>query len=56
MSDKWVGPANKALDKMRRAHKQGTGCYLTREMIQSLHLTIIGQMWSEPITKDASHD
>ncbi len=36
-----------ALDRMKRAHARGTGCHLTADMIQSLYLTIIGQMWNE---------
>lgn len=43
----WVDGAQDALTKMQRAHKRGTGCHLTAEQIQSLSLTIIGQMWSE---------
>lgn len=45
--------AQDALNRMARAANRGTGCYLTFEMIQSLSLTIIGEMWSQddPRTK-----
>lgn len=39
--------AHDALDRMRRAAERGTGCHLTAEMIQSLAVSSIGQMWSE---------
>jgi len=39
--------AHKALDRMRRAEQRGTGCHLTADMIQSLSLTSIGQIWAE---------
>jgi hypothetical protein len=38
--------AQDALDRMHRAHGRGTGCHLTAEMIQSLALTAIGEIWS----------
>lgn len=40
-------PAHDALDRMRRAAERGTGCHLTAEMIQSLAVSSIGQMWNE---------
>lgn len=40
-------PAHDALNRMRKAHKRGTGCHLTPEMIQSLAVTVIGSIWSE---------
>lgn len=39
--------AHDALNRMRRACERGTGCTLTREMIQSLSVTGIGQMWDD---------
>lgn len=36
-----------ALNRMRRAYERGTGCHLTREMIDSLGLTILAQIWNE---------
>lgn len=36
-----------ALNRMRRAYERGTGCHLTAEMIQSMSVSIFGQMWSE---------
>jgi hypothetical protein len=38
--------AQDALDRTHRAHGRGTGCCLTAEMIQSLALTAIGEIWS----------
>lgn len=35
-----------ALNRMRRAHARGTGCYLTAEMIHSLSVTTIAEMWA----------
>ncbi len=34
-----------ALKRMKRAHERGTGCHLTKEMIQTLSVTLIGQWW-----------
>lgn len=39
--------AHAALDRMARAHKRGTGCHLTADMIHALGVTMIGQMWGE---------
>lgn len=39
--------AHDALNRMKRAYERRTGCNLTAEMIQSLHLTVFGEMWSE---------
>lgn len=39
--------AHDALNRMRRAHDRGTGCHLTADMIRSLGVTLIGQMWGE---------
>jgi hypothetical protein len=43
----WDEAAQDELDRMHRAHGRGTGCYLTAEMIQSLALTAIGEIWSD---------
>lgn len=45
--------AQDALDRMARAHARGTGCHLTAEMIQSLGVSMIGQMWAEDRPKAA---
>ncbi len=42
-----LGGAHDALNRMRRASSRGTGCHLTREMLESLCVTAIGQMWME---------
>ncbi len=42
-----MGEAHDALNRMRRAHKRGTGCSLTAEMIEALSRSVIGQMWEE---------
>jgi hypothetical protein len=47
VDEQWDEPAQDALDRMRRAHQRGSGCYLTAEMIQSLALTFIGELWSD---------
>lgn len=39
--------AHDALNRMSRAHKRGTGCYLTAKMIRSLSLTFLAQTWGE---------
>ena len=51
----WDEAAQDALDRMRRAHQRGSGCYLTAEMIQSLALTSIGELWGDerPSTRNA---
>lgn len=40
--------AQDALNRLSRAQKRGTGCYLSAEMIQALHVTSIGEIWSTP--------
>ena len=47
VAKQWDEAAQDALDRMRRAHRRGSGCYLTAEMIQSLALTSIGEVWSD---------
>lgn len=42
-----LNEAQNALNRLRRAHRRGTGCHLTAEMISSLALTLIGQIWDE---------
>lgn len=42
-----LGGAHDALNRMRRACERGTGCHLTAEMIQSLGLTMVAEMWGE---------
>lgn len=42
-----LAEANKALNRMRRAHERNTGCRLTPQMIAGLSITTIGQMWAE---------
>jgi hypothetical protein len=44
----WDAEAQRALDRMKRAHARGFGCYLTAEMVQNLGLTSIGEIWSQP--------
>ena len=44
---KELNAAQDALDRMRRAHQRGTGCRLTPQMIDSLAVTHIGEMWEE---------
>jgi hypothetical protein len=46
--------AQNAVNKMRRAHKRGTGCHLTAEEIFSLSLTHIGEAWEEDDPRDAA--
>jgi hypothetical protein len=43
----WDEVAHDALDRMRRAHQRGLGCYLTAEMIQSLALTHLAELWGD---------
>jgi len=45
---------NDALNRMRRAAKRGTGCYLTAEMISCLEVSSIGQIWSEDDPREAA--
>lgn len=42
----FLDKAQDALDRMARAEKRGTGCYLTADMIKDLSLTTIGELWS----------
>lgn len=39
--------AHDAFNRMRRAYRRGTGCYLTAEMIASLSVTFVAQAWEE---------
>lgn len=47
-AENYVDPLNDALDRMKRAHERGTGCHLTREMIEALYVSILGSIWEEP--------
>lgn len=40
--------AQDALNRMARAYARGTGCHLTPAMIQSLAVSVIGEMWECP--------
>tara|TARA_Y100001960_G_C14101250_1_gene553017 strand:+ start:130 stop:309 length:180 start_codon:yes stop_codon:yes gene_type:complete len=40
--------AQNALNKMKRAYQKGTGTRLTKEEIDSLAVSVIGQIWNEP--------
>lgn len=42
-----IDGAQDALNRMRRAHRRGTGCHLTREMIDDLYVSLIGQIWDQ---------
>ncbi len=44
--------ANDALDRLNRAMKRGTGCYLTPAMVEALRVTAIGEMASQPRQDD----
>jgi hypothetical protein len=46
------GVAQKALDKMCRAAKRGTGCRLTPREIAVLDKTVVGDLWNQPAPKD----
>ncbi len=51
-----LDPAQDALNRMKRAQQLGTGCHLTAEMIQSLYLTVIGEIWAaDDPRKDTEH-
>jgi len=52
--DKCFDLAQEALNRMRRAHERGTGCRLTAEMIRSLYVTFIGQMWNQDDPREDS--
>lgn len=48
-----------ALNRMRRAHRRGTGCHLTAEMLHAMSVSFIGEIWEEPdprALKDQPHD
>lgn len=51
---KCFDPAQDALNRMRRAHERGTGCRLTADMIRSLYLSFIGQMWEQDDPREDS--
>lgn len=48
MSEDWSDGAEDALNRMKRAYSRGSGCYLTMEMVRSLNLTILGEIWNQP--------
>lgn len=56
MGETWRTEADKALDRMKRAHERGTGCHLTAEMIRGLGLTFLAQTWNEDAPQEARHD
>lgn len=39
--------ALQALDRMARAHKRGTGCHLTAEMVRALGFTFLAEIWDD---------
>ena len=45
-----------ALNRMNRAHERGTGCHLTREMIEALSVTFMGEVWCAPDPRVAQID
>lgn len=38
----------KAMARLARAQKRGTGCHLTASMVRSLATTDFGQLWADP--------
>lgn len=42
-----LNKAQDALNRMRRSHERGTGCYLTPVMVEELSLTIFGEIWQD---------
>lgn len=46
-----IEDAEDALDRMARAERRGTGCYLTPAMIAGLSLTQIGAYWHQDRSK-----
>lgn len=40
--------AFKAMKRLARAQKRGTGCHLTAEMVRNLAITDFGQLWADP--------
>lgn len=55
MQPKEFGPAQDALNRLRKAELRGTGCHLTAEMIRSLAITAVGAIWSEPDPREEPH-
>lgn len=47
MSTKHAKVLRAALDRMKRAASRGTGCHLTAEMMRSLKLTFLAEIWSD---------
>lgn len=45
--------AEDALDRLHRAIKRGTGCYLTSRMVAGLSVTFIGETASQPRERHA---
>lgn len=43
--DNFIKLSDLALLRMRRAHRNGTGCHLTPEMISALSISLIGEWW-----------
>lgn len=56
MDDSVFDEANDALGRMKRAYERGTGCRLTPEMIQSLGVSLVGQIWSDDDPRTAEQD
>lgn len=49
-----MNPAHDALNRMKRAHARGTGCRLSAEMVASLGLSFLGELWAEDDPRGAS--
>jgi hypothetical protein len=56
VAKQWDEAAQDALDRLHRAHQRGSGCYLTAEMVQSLAVTFLGQVWSDERPKSPNRD
>jgi hypothetical protein len=48
--------AQDALNRMRRAHRRGTGCLLTAEMVASLAISMIGEIWAQDDPRASTAD
>jgi hypothetical protein len=40
-------PLEDALNRLKRASERGTGCHLTKEMIEGIALTFLAEVWHE---------
>lgn len=51
-----TAPANRALDRMRKAYESRKGVRLSYEDLASMSITTIGELWCQDCSPSEAHD